>query len=66
MSGSAIQDAFARIDAALARIETAAAKPPRADGDLTDGDLAARHERLRSAASQTLRQLDALIAEQSR
>ncbi len=61
MSGSEIQDAFARIDAALARIETAAAQAPRADGE-----LAARHERLRSAASQTLRQLDALIAEQGR
>jgi hypothetical protein len=60
MSGSEIQDAFARIDAALARIETASVRPPQADGE-----LAARHERLRSAASQTLRQLDALIAEQS-
>ncbi len=59
MPESELQDAFARIEAALARIETVAARPP-----VADVDLAARHDRLRNAASRTLRQLDALIAEQ--
>jgi hypothetical protein len=61
MSGSAIYAALARIDAAIARIETAAEAPRQADGA-----LAARHEQLRSAASRTLRQLDALIGELDR
>ena len=60
MQGDDVHNAMTRIDAALARIEAAAPRPSPADGD-----LAARHERLRSAASQALRQLDALIAEQS-
>ena len=60
MEGSSPESALARIDAALARIEAAAARP-RAD---SDGDLAERHQRLRAAVSQSLGQLDGLIAGQ--
>ncbi len=48
--------ALARIDAALARIEAVAARPR-----LDDPQLEARHERLRAAVTQSLRDLDELI-----
>jgi hypothetical protein len=59
MEGENLAAALARIDAALARIDRVASRPL-----LTDSDLAQRHEQLRAAATQTLQQLDALIAEQ--
>lgn len=61
MEGGEIEQAFARIERALARIDAAAARPPQGDGE-----LAARHERLKLATAQALRQLDGLIAEQGR
>ena len=48
--------ALARIAAALARIERAAAARPQGDDGLGD-----RYDRLRAAANDTLRELDALI-----
>ena len=57
MDGASLDRIFERIDAALGRIEGASRPAP------ADGDLAVRHEQLRAAAAQTLRQLDALIAE---
>ena len=64
MDGSTPESALARIDAALARLEAVAARP-RASGGAADGDLARRHEHLRTAVAQSLRQLDGLIAEQN-
>ena len=64
MDGSTPESALARIDAALARLEAVAARP-RASGGAADGDLARRHEYLRTAVAQSLRQLDGLIAEQN-
>jgi hypothetical protein len=61
MEGSSPESALARIDAALARIEAVAARP-RAAGDATDSELAAKHDRLRAAVADSLRQLDGLIA----
>jgi len=57
MSGERISQALARIEAAAARI--AAADRPTAGGDPA---LAARHEALREAVRQTLRDMDDLIA----
>jgi hypothetical protein len=59
MEGENLAAALARIDAALARIDRADSRPAP-----SDSDLAARHQHLREAATQTLRQLDALIAGQ--
>ncbi len=50
---------FARIDAALARINTACERLPAND----DG-LRQRHDDLRSAVTSSLAQLDELIAQQ--
>ena len=61
MDGAALNLIFDRIDAALARIDAIASRAPQGDGQLT-----VRHEQLRAAAAQTLRQLDALIADHSR
>jgi hypothetical protein len=58
MDGASLDRMFERIDAALRRIEAAASRPAPADSKLV-----ARHEQLRAAAAQTLRQIDALIAE---
>ena len=56
MNGGSIENALDRIEAAIARIERAAARPAEADEALR-----ARHERLRSAVTQSLRQLDELL-----
>ena len=61
MDGAALNLLFDRIDAALARIEATASRAPP-----DDDQLAVRHEQLRAAAAQTVRQLDALIADHSR
>ncbi len=61
MEGGEIEQAFARIERALARIDSAAARSPA-----NDSELAARHERLKAAAAQALRELDGLITEQGR
>jgi hypothetical protein len=63
MDGSSTESALARIDAALARIEAAASRP-RDAGASSDGELAAKHDRLRAAVAQSLRQIDGLIAGQ--
>ena len=64
MDGDRGERALQRIDAALARIERAARQRPAAPGPAAgDPELAQRHARLREAVGQSLRQLDALIAE---
>ena len=65
MNGDPAQAAWARIEAALDRIERAAARPRQGDLLLGDNGLAARHEALRSEVTQVLLQLDGLIAKQS-
>jgi hypothetical protein len=64
MEGTSPESALARIDAALARLEAVASRPATAS-ESTDGDLAARHQRLRAAVSRSLSQLDGLIAGQN-
>jgi hypothetical protein len=59
MEGASIENALGRIEAALTRIENAASRRPHADPELAD-----RHERLRTAVGQSLRQLDALLGGQ--
>jgi hypothetical protein len=61
MDGGSVEKALDRIEEALARIERAAAQPSPADEALR-----ARHERLRTAVTQSLRQLDELLASQSK
>ena len=64
MAGDRSERALQRIDAALARIERAAQRrPPPSSAPAGDPELAHRHARLRDAVGQSLRQLDALIAE---
>ena len=59
MTGERTETALARIDAALARINEATTRVG------THGaELARRHDHLRNAVAQTLRELDLLIAEQ--
>ena len=57
MDGDATQAALARIDAALAQIEQAAARPRQ-----SDSELQRRHLRLRAEVELALRELDGLIA----
>jgi prefoldin subunit 5 len=59
MDGASSEKALERIEAALARIENAANRPAEAANELRD-----RHERLRTAVTQSLRQLDDLLAGQ--
>jgi hypothetical protein len=59
MTGERTQTALARIDAAVARVNAAGQRV----GNRT-GDLARKHDHLRSAVAQTLHDLDLLIAEQ--
>jgi hypothetical protein len=59
MDGGSVDKALDRIEAALARIEGAVARPIHAEQALRT-----RHERLRSAVTQSLRQLDELLANQ--
>ena len=64
MNGGTAQQAFDRIDSALARLESMAG---RLSGQPStgDGELRERHERLRVAVSESLRQLDTLLAAQA-
>ena len=64
MEGSTSESALARIDAAIARLEAVAARP-RDSGEDATSELGAKHERLRDAVAQSLRQLDGLIAGQN-
>ncbi len=68
MNGDPAQAAWVRIEAALDRIERAAAKPRQGDLLLgespVDDGLAERHEALRNEVTQVLLQLDGLIAKQ--
>lgn len=59
MSGGSIETALVRIEAALDRMERAAAALPADDGALRE-----RHKRLRQAVGQSLRRLDSLLAGQ--
>ena len=54
------KSALERIDAALARIERAAANRPAGDSA-----LASRHEALRDEVAQAIQQIDAIIGEAS-
>lgn len=65
MEGAPVEKALGRIEAALTRIENAAARSPAPSMDPTSQDLADRHERLRDAVTQSLRQLDTLLASQA-
>lgn len=56
MDGATIENALERIEAALARIENAAHRPAE-----VAAELEARHDRLKSAVAQSLRQLDELL-----
>ena len=58
MSASPVDNALTRMEAALSRIERATQALPA-----HDSALAARHERLRAAVGESLRELDALLAE---
>ncbi|HVR91713.1 MAG TPA: hypothetical protein VHG29_11570 [Novosphingobium sp.] len=60
MDGDRTTRAWARIDAALARIESAARRP--ASQTDADSNVAARHAKLKQAVAHSLRQLDELIA----
>jgi hypothetical protein len=60
MEGASMEKALGRIEAALTRIENAASRAPK-----PDEDLAARHERLRAAVTQSLQQLDSLLGQRS-
>jgi hypothetical protein len=63
MSSQRISQAMARIDAALARIETQAALAGTASGtrSLAPVELVERHEALRESVDASLAELDALI-----
>ncbi|MEZ5737190.1 MAG: hypothetical protein R3E09_15565 [Novosphingobium sp.] len=59
MDGASLEKTLGRIEEALARIERTAFRPAAADEELQ-----ARHERLRNAVTQSLSQLDELLAGQ--
>jgi hypothetical protein len=59
MDQGSLDKTLARIEAALKRIENAAARQ-----DEAAGELRARHEGLKAAVSKSLSQLDELIAGQ--
>jgi hypothetical protein len=61
MEGASMDRALARIEAALGRIERAAARAGAPDRALAD-----RHERLRTEVAQSLQHLDALLAGRGR
>lgn len=58
MAGVQTHPALARIDAAIARIEAAALRPPEAPGN---DAVIARHEALRAEVAEALGELDAVI-----
>lgn len=60
MQGDRAEQALARLEAALARIETSADRAVR-----RGREVEARHETLREAVTETLGQLDAVIAGRS-
>jgi hypothetical protein len=57
MPGGSIEAALKRVEAALSRIEAVAGQPSRAHTE-----LAGRHTALREAVTQSLSQLDELLA----
>ena len=57
MAGGSIEDTLARIDAALARVEQAV---ERTESDRAE--VTRRHARLRIAVSESLEELDTIIA----
>ena len=61
MSGDRSERALARIEAALARIEVAARSARSRDDDGEVTQLRARHAKLRSAVTDSLAQLDAML-----
>jgi len=63
MSGAQTDQTLVRLDAAISRIEAALDRPVAAAVSEPDHALAARHDSLRQAVAETLRDLDGLIAE---
>ncbi|MDE2596324.1 MAG: hypothetical protein KGL44_05530 [Sphingomonadales bacterium] len=62
MEGDRTDNALRRIDAALARLESAAKQTPAPASDPSaDAELAARHEALRATVARSLARLDLLI-----
>ncbi len=57
MDGAHFEKALERIEAALARIENAADRPAQ-----SAARIEARHEKLKTAVAQSLRQLDEVLA----
>jgi hypothetical protein len=62
MSGDRTNRALARIEAALERIEAAARRRPEPVNAAELAELQARHGRLRAAVTDSLAELDQLIA----
>jgi len=66
MNGSSIIGSVDRIEAALARIETALGQGRTVPVDAAgDGDLEVRHEALKASVADALARIDALIASAS-
>ena len=63
MSGAQTDQTLVRLDAAITRIEAALTRPVLRPVAEADQALAARHETLRQAVAESLRDLDGLIAE---
>lgn len=61
MDGDAVESALQRIEAAIGRIERTVST-----AHAPDSELRARHQRLREAVAQSLRELDQVIADRSR
>ena len=60
MNGGSIEQELARIDAAIARVETLA-RPQSASA--MHGDMPARHEAMKLAVSRTIAEIDSLIGD---
>ena len=63
MSGAQTDQTLVRLDAAISRIEAALDRPLPAPPAQADPALADRHEKLRRAVAESLRELDGLIAQ---
>ena len=63
MSGAQTDQTLVRLDAAISRIEAALDRPLPAPPTEVDPALVTRHEDLRRAVAESLRELDGLISE---
>lgn len=62
MSGAQTDETLVRLDAAISRIEAALDRPASPPPTEVDPALVTRHENLRRAVAESLRELDGLIA----